>query len=223
MMVSNCGVKERTVTPEAAIAERNIALMNTKALYPGPTFTCADLTKCSPLAQVIISEAQSRFGMGLADIALVQPYQALRHAKPDDQKALREQASRFAQSVEKICKLPKKFQPDEAHGNLIGTDKFASCVKEAYGKQRSVWAEQVQAIANPDALAEIQRTAKEHYGLQLLLAYHGFLPTDAKIDGSYGAGTRTAIVAVQKEAQVPETGFMSEATAEHLRKRSDPR
>jgi hypothetical protein len=221
MMVSNCDLKERTVTPEAAIAERNIALMNTKALYPGPTFTCADLTKCSPLAQVIIAEAQSRFGLGLADIALVQPYQALRHAKPDEQKALREQASRFAQSVEKICKLPKKFQPDEAHGNLVGTDKFAPCVKDAYAQQRNVWAAQVQALTNSDAFAEIQRSAKEHFGLQLLLAYHAFLPADAKIDGSYGAGTRAAIASVQKEAQLPETGFMSDATADYLQKRPD--
>jgi peptidoglycan hydrolase-like protein with peptidoglycan-binding domain len=57
--------------------------------------------------------------------------------------------------------------------------------------------------------------------LQLLLAYHGFLPADAKIDGSYGAGTRTAIVAAQKEAQLPENGFMSEDTAGYLRNRGE--
>lgn len=221
IMVENCDVKERSITSETAIAERNIALMDTKAIYPGPTFSCTDLSKCSSLAQIIIAESQSAFQLGLADIALVQPYQALRHAKPDEQKALREQASRFAQSVEKACKLPKKFQPDEAHGNLVGTDKFASCVKEAYARQRKIWGEQVTSLANPDATDEVNRSPKEHYFLQLLLAYHGYLPTDAKIDGSYGAGTRAAIVTVQKEAQLPETGFMSTATADYLRKRSD--
>lgn len=217
--LDNCEIKDRATTPDEAVVERNIALMNTKALYPGPTFSCADLSKCSPLAQVIIAESQSQFGMGLADIALVQPYQALRHAKPDEQKALREQASRFAQSVEKNCKLPKKFQPDEAHGNFIGTDKYAHCIKDAYSKQRSLWREQIQALSNADALEEVNRPAREHYELQLLLAYHGFLPTDAKIDGSYGAGTRNAIVLAQKTALIPETGFMSAATAGYLQTR----
>ena len=221
LMVENCEIKDRSVTPEAAVAERNIALMNTKAIYSGPTFSCSDLSKCSPLAQVILAEAQSAFQLGLADIALVQPYQALRHAKPEDQKALREQASRFAQSVEKSCKLPKKFQPDEAHGNLVGTDKFAPCVKEAYARQRAAWAEQVQILNSQDAADEINRSAKEHHFLQLLLAYHGFLPSDAKIDGSYGAGTRAAIIVAQKEAKLPETGFMSAPTADYLSKRPD--
>lgn len=221
LTVENCEIKDRSVTPEAAVAERNIALINTKALYPGPTFSCADLSKCSPLAQVIIAEAQSPFQLGLADIALVQPYQALRHAKPEEQKALREQASSFAQSVEKSCKLPKKFQPDEAHGNLVGTEKFAPCVKEAYSRQQAAWAEQIQKLNSPDAADEIGRPAKEHYFLQMLLAYHGFLAADAKIDGSYGAGTRTAIVAAQKEAQLPETGFMSAATGTYLLKRKN--
>ena len=223
VMIENCDVKDRTVTPDEAVAGRNIALMNTKAVYPGPTFSCADLSKCSPLAQVILAEAQSSFQLGLADIALVQPYQALRHAKPDDQKVLREQASRFAQNVEKTCKLTKKFLPDEAHGNLVGTDKFAACVKDAYAKQRIVWADQVQALANSDATDEINRPSQEHYFLQLLLAYQVFLTTDAKIDGSYGSGTRTAIIAVQKEAQMPETGFMSAATATYLTRRIDRR
>ena len=219
--IENCDIKDRSVSPEAAVAERNIALMNTKALYSGPTFSCPDLSKCSSLAQVIIAESQSTFQLGLADIALVQPYQVLRHTKPDAQKALREQASRFAQATEKACKLPKKFQPDDVHGNLVGTDRFAPCIKEAYAKQRMVWAEQVHALATPDASDEIARAAKEHHFLQLLLSYHGFLPADAKIDGSYGAGTRAAIVAVQKEAQLPETGLMSTATAAYLSQRKD--
>lgn len=221
LTIENCDIKDRSVTPEAAVAERNKALMNTKALYPGPTFSCPDFSKCNPLAQVIIAESQSAFQLGLADIALVQPYQALRHAKPDEQKALREQAIRFAQSIEKSCKLPKKFQPDEAHGNLVGTEKFAPCIKEAYIKQKAAWAEQVQIVNSPDVADEINRPAKEHYFLQLLLAYHGFLPVDAKIDGSYGAGTRLGIVGAQKEAQLPETGFMSTATAAYLSQRKD--
>lgn len=221
LTIENCDIKDRSITPEASVVERNIALMNTKALYPGPTFSCADLSKCSPLAQVIIAEAQSAFQLGLADIALVQPYQALRHAKPEDQKALREQASRFAQGVEKSCKLPKIFYLDEAHGNLVGTEKFAPCLKEAYTKQRATWAEQVQMLHSPDAADEINRAAKEHYFLQLLLAYLGFLPKDAKIDGSYGAGTRAAIIAVQKEAKLPETGFMSTVTSYYLIGRKD--
>lgn len=221
IMIENCDIKDRATAPIEAIIERNLALMNTKALYPGPTFTCPDLNKCGPLAQVIIAEGQSAFQLGLADIALVQPYQVLRHAKPDDQKALREQASRFAQSAEKSCKLPKKFQPDEVHGNLIGTDKYAQCIKDAYNKQRSIWLEQVQTLLNPDALAEVTRPAREHYELQLLLAYHGFLPTDAKIEGSYGAGTRAAITALQKEAQLEKSGFLSNKTAEYLQKKPD--
>lgn len=219
--IENCEIADRTVTAEKAIAERNIALMNTKALYPGPTFACPDLSKCNPLAQVIVAESQSAQRLGLTDIALVQPYQILRHAKPDGQKALRDDAARFAQSVEKTCKLPKKFQPDEAHGNLAGTERFAPCIKDAYDKQRLTWAETVRGMGVAEASEEMARAAHEHYFLQLLLVYHGFLPANSKVDGSYGSGTRAAIVAVQKEAKLPETGYMANASADYLLKRED--
>lgn len=217
----NCDIKDRSVTPDSAVAERNMALINTKTLYPGPTFSCADLSKCSPLAQVIIAESQSSFQLGLADIELVQPYQALRYAKPEDQKALREQASRFAQGVEKSCKLPKKFQPDEAHGNLVGKEKFAPCVKESYGRQRSIWLKQLEELSLPSALIEANRPAKEHFFLQFLLVYHRYLAADHKIDGTYGRDVRNAIHTVQRDANLQEDGFMNDETSFFLRSKID--
>jgi peptidoglycan hydrolase-like protein with peptidoglycan-binding domain len=70
-------------------------------------------------------------------------------------------------------------------------------------------------------MEEASRPARDHYTLQLLLAYHGLMAPDARIDGSYGAGTRNAIITLQKEANLPTSGFLSNATAEFLLKKQD--
>ena len=219
ILLNGCRLAEEampgeTVTPQ----ERNIALRNFhENLNPGPTFLCPDPAKCSGLARTVLAESAGAFRLGLADIALVQPYQVLRHAFPADRQKLRSESAAFSESVVRECGIPRRITAEDPHGNPEGTDRFAPCVAKAYERRRGVWLAAVAAAPAPGASEEARRPAEEHRFLQSLLKFHGYLPESTRIDGAYGDATRAAITAAQRDAGLPADGYMTEALAEHLR------
>ncbi len=215
VMLQGCKLTAEAPTGSAdEVKDRNIALRNsTENLRIGPTFVCADWSKCPGLAQVVLTESAAPHALGKADVALVQPYQILRHALPADQQKLRAESGKFSEAVVKDCRIPKRINAEDPHGNAEGTDRFAPCVAKAYARQRALWLAAVDALNVPGAAEEARREPAEHWFLQSLLKFHGFLPDTTRIDGSYGAGTRTAIAAAQTRAGLPADGFMSDAVA----------
>jgi hypothetical protein len=196
------------------VKERNIALRNgLENLRIGPTFVCADWSKCPGLARVVLTESAAPHALGRADVALVQPYQILRHALPSEQQRLRIESGKFSEAVVRECRIPKRFANEDPHGNAEGTDRYAPCVANAYTRQRTVWLAAVDALGIPGAAEEARRDPGEHWFLQSLLKFHGFLPEDTRIDGSYGAATRNAIAVAQTRAGLPADGYMDDAVA----------
>ncbi len=219
ILVNGCKLVEAAAAGEPISAqERNLTLRHFhENLHPGPTFLCPDVTKCSGLARTVLAESGGVHRLGLADIALVQPYQVLRQAFPADRQKLRTESGAFSEAVVKECRIPRRITAEDPHGNPEGTDRFAPCVAKAYARQRGVWLAAVAAVGVPGATEEARRPAEEHRFLQFLLKFHGYLPESTRIDGAYGEATRGAITAAQTAAGLPADGYMSEALAEHLR------
>lgn len=225
MMISfeECSVKK---LPDAELtsAMRETALRNQyETIRVGPTFTCADQSKCGPLSQLILARAHGQDQMGALDVGMVQPYQAMRALPEVDQNALRAEAGKFAQQVNSQCRLPKRFKVGEYHDNLDIPDNMIQCVANMYRKQRAIWSDKARSYNNADLNEEIARSPTDHWFSQYLMLVNGFLPKQgwpeagpAPLDGSFGAGTRNSIRAVQAEAGLPTSGFMTNATFNYL-------
>lgn len=220
---SECNIKK---LPDSELnnSVREVIMRNqNEVIRVGPTFTCSDYSKCDPLSQVIIAGAHGKFEMGALDVGLVQPYQAMRAIPDVDQNALKVDAGRFAQQVKTQCRLPKRFKTNEAHGTLDVPDSIVQCVADLYKKQRVIWSEKAKSYNNADLNEEIARSPSDHWFSQYLMLLNGFLPKQgwpesapAPLDGSFGAGTRNSIRAVQAEAGLPTSGFMTNATFNYL-------
>jgi hypothetical protein len=209
--------KMETFTPaNADIGRLRIAALKNQneMMYLGPTFKCPEF-KCGALGSVVADQSYLNEKLGRADIALYQPIQAFRHVFPEQRNALRDQLARELKSIEQNCRLPKKFALDPL-GNLEGTEKFAPCVKAAYGKLRATMVAQGYSSSSSDMREEIDRDVYNHVFGQYLLRHLGFLPKDASIDGSFGQGTRSAIMAAQAEAKLDQSGFLSRNTFQYL-------
>ena len=212
-LISFESCKMEPFTPAAADAGRLriAALKNQYAMmYLGPTFKCPDF-KCGTLGSLIMDQSYINEHLGRTDIELYQPVQALRHAYPEQRNALRDQLARELKSIEQSCRLPAKFARDPLD-NLSGTEKFAPCVKGAYSKLRATMVAQGSSYGSSDMREEISRNVSDHVFGQFLLKQLGFLPTTADIDGSFGQGTRTALLAAQAEAKLDQSGFLSDKT-----------
>ncbi len=219
VMLESCRLEEEAAAPgdPAALRERNLALRHApENLHVGPTFVCSDPSKCSGLARTVLAESAAPHLLGPADIALVQPYQVLRHAFPVDRQKLRAESGAFTEAVVKECRIPKRITAENPHGNPEGTERYAPCIAKAYERQRGIWLNAVAALPTAGALEEARRPAVEHRFLQFLLKFHGYLPETTRIDGAYGEATRTAVVAAQTAAGLPTDGFMSDALARLL-------
>ena len=214
-----CKMESFTPTTADIGRLRISALKNQNTMmYLGPTFKCPDF-KCGTLGSLIADQSYINERLGRTDIELYQPVQALRHAYPEQRNALRDRLSKELKSIEQSCRLPARFAKDPL-GNLSGTEKFAPCVKNAYSKLRAAFVAQAASYGSSDMREEIARNASDHVFAQLLLKQLGFLPAAAEIDGSYGQGTRTAIMAAQAEAKQDQSGFMSNATFDFLIKKT---
>lgn len=228
VLFKECNVK-KLPSSELNAEIREIGLRNTReAIRVGPTFSCSDFAKCDPLSLVILAGAHGPLQLGALDVALIQPFQAMRGLPEVDQNALKIEAGKLAQQVKEKCRLPKRFKTDEVHGNIIVPDQITKCVVSLYQNQQQIWANKARSYNNNDLNEEIERTPNDHWFSQYLLLINGFLPKQGwpdsgitPIDGSFGAGTRTSIKAVQTEAGLPTTGFMNNATFNYLRSR-DP-
>lgn len=218
-----CSLK-RLPDSEITNTIREIVLKNhDESIRVGPTFTCADQSKCGPLSQLILARAHGQYQMGALDVGMVQPYQAMRALPEVDQNALRAEAGKFAQLVATQCRLPKRFKVEDVHGVLIIPDNMVQCVTNMYKRQKFIWVEKARSYNNSDLNEEIARSPTDHWFSQYLMLLNGFLPKQgwpetgpAPLDGSFGAGTRNSIRAVQAEAGLPTSGFMTNATFNYL-------
>ena len=216
-LISFESCKMEPFTPAAADVGRLqiTALKNQYTMmYLGPTFKCPDF-KCGTLGSLIMDQSYINEHLGRTDIELYQPVQALRHAYPEQRNALRDQLAKELKSIEQSCRLPAKFARDPLD-NLSGTEKFGACVKSAYSKLRATMVAQGSSYGSSDMREEIARSVSDHVFGQVLLKHFEFLPKTADVDGSFGQGTRTAIMAAQAEAKLDQSGFLSNATYDFL-------
>ena len=216
-LISFESCKMEPFTPAAAdVARLRIAALKNQyaMMYLGPTFKCPDF-KCGTLGSLIMDQSYINEHLGRTDIELYQPVQALRHAYPEQRNVLRDQLSKELKNIEQSCRLPTKFGRDPL-GNLSGTEKFGACVKSAYSKLRATMVAQGSSYGSTDMREEIARSVSDHVFGQVLLKHFEFLPKTADVDGSFGQGTRTAIMAAQAEANLDQSGFLSNATYDFL-------
>lgn len=175
----------------------------------GPSFDC-DKAKV-PLDRVICSDA----ALKRLDIELIQPYYILRHANSEQRNAFKQEAVAFTQQVLKSCRIPEK-------GNIApaAMKKAVPCVTAEYRRQRDLWRSYVAQSVQNSGLEEASRPVDDHVHLQKLLQEAGFIPADEKVDGVYGAATRTAISSFQSAEGLPSDGLLSKPTAERLIKQA---
>lgn len=167
----------------------------------GPSFDCSAVH--TPTAQLICSSRD----LSRIDLEFVQAYYALRQQVGETGwQGLKAEALDFQNQTMQRCGIPVAGQlpPDPA--------PWVTCLSAAYERQRSVW---LSRLSGP-ALEEAQRPIEQHVALQHDLQAVGFLPATEKIDGVYGAATRTAIVAWQHSQGTPQTGFIRDADAIRL-------
>lgn len=186
--------------PPARGAPSGPVATNVRATDLGPSFDCTRAR--DSLALVICSSSATR----LADLAMVQAYQALRHQVGESGgRALRAEAVEFSTAVASRCGLPAvpAFDPRP----------YEQCVLAAYEAHRRVWASR---LTSAPAVEEARRALPQHIALQRRLREAGALPEAATVDGVYGPATRTAIIGWQQNAFRVPTGFLSDADAAAL-------
>ncbi|MGH7079249.1 MAG: peptidoglycan-binding protein [Acetobacteraceae bacterium] len=164
----------------------------------GPSFDCKKAAE--PLAQVICASP----ALSKLDLEFAQAYFALRQqVGPDGQSAAVQEAIDFTAGVVQTCQLPNSGPPPPASPSLV------ACIEGEYQRRRDAW---ITLLSEP-AKEEATRPVEQHIALQQDLQTLGFLPASARIDGVYGAETRTAIVAWQQAQGESPTGFLDDADA----------
>jgi Putative peptidoglycan binding domain len=165
----------------------------------GPSYDCGKV-KDDVLALTICADDDLR----KADIAMLQPYFALRYLMPDEQKRFRQEAVDFQTLIRTQCNIPKKADVTQ---DLVA--QLKPCVLGAYQRQRGEWMSQLQGRASAEAMQEVLRSPQEHVAFQAWLQAKGFLGSDAVIDGAYGGGTRAAIKQMQAQQGLAVDGWAS--------------
>ena len=173
----------------------------------GPSFPCAP-TPVDALARLACSVP----GLGRADLRMVQTYYALRQAVgPDGQKSLKNQFLSFVLKTRQMCGLPP-VQPKRDQSAIPLPGDAANCVATAYKAQRFAW---TSRLSGP-AAEEAARAPEQNILLQGKLQALGLAPKEAVVDGVFGTGTRSALLAWQHAAGRPETGFFGDNDADVL-------
>jgi uncharacterized protein len=171
----------------------------------GPSYDCAKAQ--TPAQTFVCSDA----ALSRADLEMAQPYYVLRQlVGRDDWKGLLHEAVGFQDQTAYDCRITDagELPPDQT--------TLKTCLLAAYQAQRQVW---LRRLWGP-GLEEALRPIEQHVALQARLQALGYLPATARIDGIYGAATRTAIVAWQSAAQLPATGLLG--TSDALRLIAEP-
>lgn len=169
--------------------------------YPpriGPNFDCTAVH--SPGAQVICSSPD----LSRIDLIFVQAYYALRQQVGDGGwQALKVEAVEFENRALQQCGIPLSgLLPSIGPG-------MVPCLSTEYQRQRATWLSRLSGSASEEA----QRPIEQHIALQRDLQIMDYLPATEKIDGVYGAATRTAILAWQQSQGIVPSGFISDADA----------
>lgn len=168
----------------------------------GPSFDCSKAD--TPFTKIICASP----ALSKADLEFAQAYYALRYQEGNQGRAaLLRQALAFHRTILKTCAIPASGTVPPA------TAATTDCIENEYRKQRDVWIDRLETKV---AREEATRPIRQHVQLQRDLKTLGYLPSEAKIDGVYGSGTRAAIVAWQKSRDMPALGFLGDQDARML-------
>jgi hypothetical protein len=171
----------------------------------GPSFDCYAAQQ--PLAQMLCADPE----LARTDLLFAQAYFALlKQVGEAGKRELKEEDLRFLEAVQRQCGIPQSGQA------VPQSEAARNCVKKAYEAQRTVWALRL----TPPFSEEANRPIEQHVTLQRALQKLGFLPTDAVMDGVYGAGTREAISQWQRSQTRNATGVLGDADALALKQQS---
>jgi hypothetical protein len=164
----------------------------------GPSFDCNQAKSYSERLLCVDPDLADK------ELAFVQAYYALRYQTGEaGWPGLKREILDFERASLVQCNLPDS-------GPLpLDMTPLASCLADAYTKQRSAW---IARLSGP-AAEEARRSPDQNVALQRDLQVLGLLPSTARIDGVYGAGTRAAVVAWQQSRGVAGTGFLGDGDA----------
>jgi len=166
----------------------------------GPSFDCsAKPVATQPLAQMICRNRT----LAYVELSYVIAYQALREAStPAMRKAMVDDANALVIAINDECNIPKT-------GVLLAppTESNVQCIKVRFDRQRGELISRLSGVAREEGTLEPADTIAIQQGLQA----KSYLSADAIIDGVFGPVSRQAILAWQKDAGFPETGFGSRA------------
>jgi hypothetical protein len=173
----------------------------------GPSFPCTP-----PPIDALSRLTCSNDDLARSEIRMVQTYYALRQmVGPDGQKSIKSEFLSFVIATRRLCGLPP-VEPTRDQSQFPLTTNGASCVAAAYDAQRSAWANRLSGPAAEEAA----RAPEQNIAVQGRLQSLDLIPKDAIIDGVFGTGTRTALLAWQRARNRPETGFVGNQDASIL-------
>jgi hypothetical protein len=172
------------------------------------SFDC-DTAK-SPLGRVICSDK----GLARLDLEMVQPYYVLRHLLPQEHGRLRGEAVENSRRVTERCRLPEPTMSSQA-----SLRRAVECVRGEYQRQRDEWKAEVASLGT-SARQETSRPIADHVQAQANLKTLGFLASSDRVDGVFGAASRSAITAFQSSEGIEPNGLMSDETYMRLASRT---
>jgi hypothetical protein len=167
----------------------------------GPSFDCDKVT--TPLAHFICA----RSDLSRTDLEFVQSYYALRQqVGPAGWPALKREDLDFQNRVAQQCGITTT--------GALPSDSaaLAACLQQKYEQQHVDWLARLAGAAREEA----SRPLDEHLTLQGDLQSLGFLPPSEKVDGVYGAASRSAIVSWQRSRGLLPTALLSNDDARRL-------
>jgi peptidoglycan hydrolase-like protein with peptidoglycan-binding domain len=173
----------------------------------GPSFPCTP-APIDALSRLTCSNDT----LARSEIRMVQTYYTLRQlVGPDGQKPIKSEFLSFVVNTRRVCGLPP-VEPTRDQSQFPLPANAANCVTASYDGQRTAWASRLSGPAAEEAA----RAPEQNIAVQGRLQSLDFLPKDATIDGVFGTGTRTALLAWQRAKNRPETGFFGNQDASIL-------
>ena len=179
-----------------------LALVSSRPAWAiGPSFDCAKAE--APAARLICSDPN----LARVDLELAQTYYALRQeVGPQGWASLKREDLNFQYNATQECSIPREGNlPPDARRNV-------TCLEYADREQRTIWMSRLAGAAAEEAKRLPQQNLKIQRELQSLT----LLPADSKIDGVFGAETRSAMVVWQRLHDEPQTGILSDDEAQEL-------
>lgn len=165
----------------------------------GPSFDC-DVAR-APLAKILCADAE----LSRVDLSFAQAYWALLQQLDDaGKRSLKQEDVQFIDSVQAQCGIPTS-----GDDTIPNSARTRNCIASRYKYQREVWIGRLSAGSREEA----SRPLEKHIELQRLLRKLDRLPSDSRVDGTYGPSTRRAIEQWQQSQGRPATGILTNADA----------